>query len=107
MGYSGARTVNFFLILREQEEKKTKYFAPKKAVGEMIPVFLATNMVIPVSKKGTEKSMTDWRPELIFIDVNTMSVSWFINSATSPFHFPLTMPPHLPSRTLYGKLKSV
>ena len=59
MGYSGARTVNFSLILREQEEKKTKYFAPKKAVGEMIPVFLATNMVIPVSKKGTEKSMTD------------------------------------------------
>ena len=79
----------------------------KKAVGEMIPVFLATNMVIPVSKKGTEKSMTDCRPELIFIDVNTMSVSWFSNSATSPFHLPLTMPPHLPSRTLYGKLKNV
>ena len=47
------------MALIEQEEKKTKYFAPKKAVGEMIPVFLATNMVIPVSKKGTEKSMTD------------------------------------------------
>ena len=28
----------------------------KKAVGEIIPVFLATKMVIPVSKKGTEKS---------------------------------------------------
>merc|ERR1719464_907719 len=66
-------------------------------------------MVIPVSKKGTEKSMTDCRPELIFIDVNTMSVSWFINSATSPFHFPLTIPPHLPSRTLViwkSKLRS-
>ena len=38
----------------------------RKAVGEMIPVFLATKMVIPVSKNGTEKSMTDSRPELIF-----------------------------------------
>ena len=47
----------------------------KKAVGEMIPVFLATKIVMPVSKKGTEKSITFSRPELIFSEVITMSVS--------------------------------
>lgn len=47
----------------------------KKAVGEMMPVLLATKTVMPVSKKGTENSMTDSRPELIFNEVMTTSVS--------------------------------
>ena len=58
--YKLSKTNVFFSHFKgTRGEQKPKYFAPKKAVGEMIPVFLATNMVIPVSKKGTEKSMTD------------------------------------------------
>ena len=47
-------------------------------------------------------------PELILSDVMTRSVSWLISSATRPFHFPFTSPPHLPSftRTSY-KTKTV
>jgi len=64
-----------------------------------LKVYIVTKIVIPVSRYGTEKSITFSRPELIFNDVITISVSWFISSATNPFHLPLTMPPHLPSRT--------
>ena len=38
-------------------EEKSK--GSRKAVAEMIPVLLETRMVIPVSRNGTEKSMTD------------------------------------------------
>ena len=31
----------------------------RKAVAEIIPVLLDTRMVIPVSRNGTEKSITD------------------------------------------------
>ena len=61
--------------------------------------------MIPVSKKGTEKSMTVSRPELIFSEVMTTSVSWLISSATKPFQLPLTIPPHFPSLTLERKDK--
>ena len=54
-----------------QEEKSN---GSRKAVGEMMPVRLATRMVIPVSRKGTEKSITLSRAELIFSDVITRSV---------------------------------
>ena len=45
----------------------------RNAVGEMIPVRLATSIVIPVSRKGTEKSITFSLPELIFSEVMTRS----------------------------------
>ena len=32
---------------------------PRKAVGDMIPVRLATTIVVPVSRNGTLKSETD------------------------------------------------
>ena len=63
-------------------------------VGDIIPVLLLTSIVIPVSRNGTEKSMTLSRAQLILRLVITRSVSWRINSATSPFHEPLTIPPH-------------
>ena len=37
--------------------------------------------------------------ELIFNEVMTRSVSWLINSATSPFQLPFTIPPQAPSFT--------
>lgn len=61
---------------------------PKNAVGEIIPVLLATNIAVPVSIKGTEKSTTASRSELIMSAVITMSVLRFTKSATNPFHFP-------------------
>ena len=39
-----------------QEEKSN---GSRKAVGEMMPVLLDTRIVMPVSRKGTEKSITD------------------------------------------------
>ena len=33
-------------------------YSPRNAVGEMTPSLTATMMVMPVSRKGTEKSMT-------------------------------------------------
>lgn len=64
------------------------FFLPRKAVGEIIPVLLATIMAIPVSKNGTVKSTTASLSELIISDVITMSVFLFTKSATKPFHFP-------------------
>ena len=44
-------------------EEKSK--GSRKAVAEMIPVLLETRMVIPVSKNGTEKSITDSLNEIM------------------------------------------
>ena len=43
----------------------------KKAVGEMMPVLLATTIATPVSIKGTLKSTTASLSELIISDVST------------------------------------
>ena len=36
--------------------KKKNHYLPKKALGDIIPVRLATAIAIPVSKNGTVKS---------------------------------------------------
>lgn len=61
---------------------------PRKALGEMMPVRLATVMAMPVSRKGTVKSTNACRSELILIEVTTMSARWFNRSAIKPFHVP-------------------
>ena len=38
---------------------RTVVAVPRKAVGDMIPVRLATTIVVPVSRNGTLKSETD------------------------------------------------
>ncbi len=58
----------------------------RNAVGDMMPVLLATRMVMPVSRYGTEKAMTRSRPEFILSEVITMSASPLISSETRPFH---------------------
>lgn len=67
---------------------KIKTCLPRNAVGEIIPVLLATIMAIPVSKKGTVKSTTASLSEFIISDVMTMSVFLFTKSAIRPFHLP-------------------
>ena len=62
--------------------------SPRKAVGDIIPVLLATTIAIPVSKKGSEKSMACARSKLIFNDVITRSALWLIRAATRPFQRP-------------------
>lgn len=61
---------------------------PRNAVGEMMPVLLATMIEVPVSINGIEKSTTDSRSELIIKAVRTISVFRFTKSAIRPFHFP-------------------
>lgn len=60
----------------------------KKAFGDIIPVFLATTIVIPVSRKGTVKSTYACLSELILMEVTTISARELSNSATKPFHVP-------------------
>lgn len=60
---------------------------PKNAVGDKAPPRKATSIVIPVSKKGIEKSMSFSRSELIFRAVTHKSAFCETNSATKPFHF--------------------
>lgn len=43
----------------------------KNAVGDIMPVRLATTMAVPVSIKGTLKSTTASRAEFMMSDVNT------------------------------------
>lgn len=43
----------------------------RKAVGDMMPVRLATTMATPVSMKGTLKSTTASLSELMISDVST------------------------------------
>ena len=63
-------------------------YSPKKAVGDIIPVLLATRIAIPVSMNGTVKSTTASLSELIISDVITISVFRLTSSAIRPFHFP-------------------
>ena len=64
------------------------FYLPKKAVGEMIPVRLATKIVVPDSKKGDVKSTAASRSALTFNDVRTMSNFLDTSSPISPFHLP-------------------
>ena len=61
---------------------------PRKAVGDMIPVRLATNMEVPDSRKGTVKSTTASRSAFILREVRTMSNFLATSAAINPFHFP-------------------
>jgi hypothetical protein len=61
---------------------------PKNAVGEMIPVLLATTIAIPVSRKGNEKSIACDLSKLILSDVITISAWWLTRAATNPFQRP-------------------
>jgi len=63
-------------------------YSPKNAVGDIMPVLLATRIAIPVSMKGTVKSTTASLSELIISDVITISVFRLTSSAIRPFHFP-------------------
>ena len=45
--------------------KSIKIFLPRNAVGEIIPVLLATTIAIPDSRKGVEKSTAASLSELI------------------------------------------
>lgn len=47
-------------------------FAPKKADGETVPLLRETMTLIPVSMKGTEKSMTSERSSLMVKDPTAM-----------------------------------
>lgn len=53
-----------------------------------MPVFFATTIVMPVSRKGTVKSTYACLSELILIEVTTISARELSNSATKPFHVP-------------------
>lgn len=68
--------------------KKRDRHSPKNALGEMMPVLLATTMAMPVSKKGTVNSTAVCRSELILMEVTTISALWWSSSAISPFHVP-------------------
>ena len=61
---------------------------PRKAVGDMIPVRLATNIDVPDSKNGAVKSTTASRSAFIFKEVRTMSNCFATSAAINPFHFP-------------------
>ena len=63
-------------------------FEPKKAVGEMIPVLLATKMVDPDSRNGAVKSTAASRSAFIFNEVKTISNCLSTNADMRPFHFP-------------------
>jgi len=67
----------------------------------MIPVLLTVKMATPESMKGTEKSTTASRSELIIKEEKATSTFRLINSCISPFHFPWDIKvPHRPSGTL-------
>ena len=56
------------------------------------PFYIFVHFSLPVK-------LFSYLAELIFNEVMTRSVSWLINSATSPFQLPFTIPPQAPSFT--------
>lgn len=62
---------------------------PRNAVGEMFPFLMDTMIVIPVSRKGIEKSTASLLFGVIFNDVSTISaiLSWIC--LINPFHSPV------------------
>ena len=63
-------------------------YLPKNAVGDIIPVRLATKIAVPDSKKGEVKSTAASRSALTLSDVRTMSNFLDTSSPIRPFHFP-------------------
>ena len=63
---------------------------PRKAVGDMTPSLTATMMVMPVSRKGTEKSMTLFLSGVILSEVMARSALPSIRLRTSPCHSPVS-----------------
>lgn len=64
------------------------WYVPRKAVGEMIPVRLATRIVVPDSRNGEVKSTAASLSALTLRDVSTMSNFLATNSPMRPFHLP-------------------
>ena len=62
--------------------------APRKAVGEMMPVLLATSIAIPVSMNGMVKSAAYSRSALIVKEVITISTRRLAKAPINPFHRP-------------------
>jgi hypothetical protein len=74
--------------LLKRKEIAPRNDLPRNAVGEIMPVLLATTIAIPVSRNGNEKSIASDLSELILRDVITMSAWWLSRAATRPFHRP-------------------
>ena len=61
---------------------------PRNAIGEITPSRTATRIEIPVSRNGTEKSMTSarsgviWSAEIATSEVQTPGVIWSAEIAT-------------------------
>ena len=65
-----------------------KWILPKNAVGEIIPVLLATTMEVPLSRNGAVKSTTASLSAFILREVRTISNFLAMSAAINPFHFP-------------------
>ena len=63
---------------------------PRKAVGDITPSLTATMMVMPVSRKGTEKSMTLFLSGVILSEVMARSAFPSIRLRTRPCHSPVS-----------------
>lgn len=73
---------------RRIPQKHLQQDSPRKAVGEMMPVRLATTIAMPVSRKGTVKSSTSSLSELILMDVIIISAFPLMMAPGKPVHFP-------------------
>ncbi len=76
------------LRIGDDKNKRSKLHGPRKAVGEMMPVLLATRMTMPVSMKGIVKSAACSRSALTVSDVMTMSTFLLASASIKPFHRP-------------------
>jgi hypothetical protein len=76
------------MSLLKRKEITPRNDLPRNAVGEMMPVLLATTIAIPVSRNGNEKSIACDLSKLILRDVITMSAWWLTRAATKPFQRP-------------------
>ena len=63
---------------------------PRNAYGDIAPFLMDTMMVIPDSRKGTEKSMTELRTWLMINAVMIISAFPSISSRIRPFHSPVS-----------------
>jgi hypothetical protein len=61
---------------------------PRKAVGEIIPVLLATRIVDPDSRKGAVKSTAASLSAFTLSEVSAMSNFFFTIASIRPFHLP-------------------
>ena len=75
-------------VCNVKASKDFRNYLPKNAVGEIIPVRLATKIAVPDSKNGEVKSTAASRSALTLSDVRTMSNFLDTSSPIRPFHFP-------------------